>query len=65
MAANKFTSSVPDPQLTLDSHQQVLIALKSNVEILTLQRSPSSAAAVTWNDLVNLGLIKASQVPTI
>jgi hypothetical protein len=64
MAANKFTSSVPDPQLTLDSHQEVLKALKSNVEVLTQQRNPKSAAAVTWNDLVALGLIKASQVPT-
>jgi hypothetical protein len=39
--------SIPD---TID-------ALKENVEVLTRQRKPIEAAAVTWQDLVDLGLI--------
>lgn len=64
MAANKYMSSIPEPQLTLDSHQGALTALKANMEVLTQQKNPRSAAAVTWQDLVALGLITPSQIPT-
>lgn len=61
---SKFFSSVPEPVATVDSHQATLQSLKANVEILTQQRKPKSSAAVTWQDLVDLGLIQASKIPT-
>lgn len=55
--------SVPEPQPTLGSLHQCVLALKQGFEILTRQRRPADAGAVTWADLVDLGLIDPSQVP--
>ena len=63
MASTKFFQAVPDPQLTLESLHEVSKALKNNTEILTQQRLPKISSAVTWQDLLALGLITASQVP--
>jgi hypothetical protein len=37
--------------------------MKQVVEILAQQRKPFQYSAVTWRDLVNLGLITESQIP--
>lgn len=63
MATQKFTRAIPVPQQTLPSLQQAVSALKDNVEVLTRTRGPVTAAAVTWQDLVDLGLISADDVP--
>lgn len=55
--------AIPDPQATPESLQQAVIALKETVEILTRQRRPIANGAVTWQDLLDLGLIVADQVP--
>jgi hypothetical protein len=57
--------SIPDPMLNLPSHQDTLTALKQAVEVLTRQRRVEQvkASAVTWNDLLALGLIQEDQVP--
>jgi hypothetical protein len=39
------------------------IALKQSIEVLTGNRGSKLNAGVTWQDLLNLGLIVASQVP--
>ena len=51
----------PTPQNSVDS----INAIKQVLEILTKQRGPSprTNAAVTFQDLVDLGLIPASKVP--
>lgn len=60
-------SAIPEPQLSLVSHQEALLSLKEAVEVLTRQRQRSSEqigiAAVTFNDLVSLGLITRDQIP--
>jgi len=53
----KFYSAVPDPQPTLDSLQVVAKALKNNLEVLTQQRFPLAAGAVTFQDLLDIGLL--------
>lgn len=56
---------IPEPSLTIASHQIVILALKEAVEILAKQRDPKQIphAAVTWQDLVDLGLVGPEQVP--
>jgi hypothetical protein len=48
----------------VESLRVVVVALKQAVEVLTRQRKPVSAGAVTWQDLVDLGVITSDQVPT-
>jgi hypothetical protein len=44
--------------------RQSVLALKQGFEILTHQRKNAANAAVTWADLVALGLIQQSQIPS-
>lgn len=55
--------AVPEPVQTLESLRQTSAALKEGVEVLSGQRGTKLNAAVTWQDLIDLGLILASQVP--
>lgn len=48
---------------TLDSLQATAGPTKELVEVLAGQRGSPSDAAVTWGDLIELGLIKPEQVP--
>jgi len=56
--------SVPAPTVDIASLRESCAALKEVVEILTQQRGSTLNSAVTWQDLVNLGLITPAQVPT-
>lgn len=60
--ATKYPA-IPNPAAEVHSLRSSAIALKETVEILTQQRGNRGGAAVTWQDLVNLGLILPSQVP--
>ena len=55
--------SVPEPTTTPESLRLSVLALKEGVEVLSAQRGSKLNAAVTWQDLVNLRLIKPTQVP--
>lgn len=55
--------AIPVPVADLTSLREAAVATKEVVEVLTRQRKPVLAAAVTWQDLVALGLIPASKVP--
>ncbi len=57
--------AIPDPQATIPSHQETLTAMKEVVDILAGQRRDDLVGrkAVTWDDLVALGLIQQDQVP--
>lgn len=54
---------MPEPTTNVESLRNVALALKENVEVLTLQRGDPYNAAVTWGDLVALGLINPLLVP--
>jgi len=56
--------AIPDPAPTVESLQRSVQALKETVEILTRQRRPVGAGAVTWQDLLDLELIASGQVPS-
>lgn len=62
---SKFTPAIPEPSHAIGDLYQAVLALKQAVEILTKQRGPArkADAAVTWQDLVDLGLIDADQIP--
>ena len=59
MAASnaKYYSGISDPQPTLDSLRSVAQSLKNNLEVLTQQKDPLAAAAVTFQDLLDVGLL--------
>lgn len=58
-------SSIPEPQASIPSHHEAILALKEAVEVITRQRRREQIAlsAVTWNDLVALGVIERDQIP--
>lgn len=61
----KYFAGVPAPIGNTMALQQAVEALKSNIETLTMQNAAAKgAAAVTWNDLLALGLITQGQMPT-
>lgn len=59
----KYTP-IPDPTTDPISLRNTTLAIKQGFEQLTGQRKNFANTAVTWGDLVALGLIKQSQVPT-
>ena len=56
--------AIPPPTNNHDSLRGSVDALKQGFEILTGQRKNRANSAVTWQDLVDLGLIQASQIPS-
>lgn len=54
---------IPQPIADVNNLQVAASATKEAVEILTRQRGDRSLSAVTWQDLLALGLITASQIP--
>lgn len=61
---SRYHSAVPEPTEDPKSIHETVMALKQNVEVLTQQRKPKSASAVTWQDLLDLELITPDQIPT-
>lgn len=55
--------AIPEPQAEINSVRDTAAALKETVEVLTQQRGTRSLSAVTWQDLLALGLVTADQVP--
>lgn len=56
-AANPYTPAIPQPSENLSNLAACVSALKANVESLIGQRGEASNRAVTFNDLVNFGLL--------
>ena len=55
--------TIPEPYENLASLRAVTLALKELAEVLAGQRGSAGTAAVTWNDLIAIGLIQPDQVP--
>jgi hypothetical protein len=55
-------ATIPEPYTTLDSLHATAMATKELVESLAGQRGSVDDVAVTWGDLIRLGLIKPEQV---
>lgn len=55
--------SIQEPTTDNESLRLAILALKEAFEILSQQRGSRLNGAVTWQDLVDLELISASDVP--
>lgn len=55
--------SIPKPSADIVALSRAGDAMKETLEILTQQRGNKENSAVTWKDLVDLGLILPTQVP--
>jgi hypothetical protein len=63
MAETKY-AAIPEPEDDVGSLREAVTALKQTVEVLSRQRGGAVlSGAVTWQDLVDLELIEAAQVP--
>lgn len=63
-SVNRSQVTIPEPIATMFSLQATALATKELVETMAGQRGiDMSDAAITWNDLVQLGLIQPDQVP--
>lgn len=54
---------IPQPLAEVNSLQNTAQATKEAVEIVTRQRGDRSLSAVTWQDLLALGLITPDKIP--
>jgi hypothetical protein len=63
VSKRRTQATIPEPYESLKSLHSTAVATKELVEMLAGQRGQAYDAAVTWNDLLNLGLIKPEQVP--
>lgn len=58
-------ASIPTPEANVESLHDAVSALKQTVEVLGRQHGKNvGSAAVTWDDLVSLGLITSDRVPS-
>lgn len=55
--------AVPHPMADVTSLHATVMALKEAVEVLQTHRGDVLDGAITWRDLVAIGLITADQVP--
>lgn len=56
---------IPDPSRSVEGMFETVTTMKQVTETLTGQRRGSRPqSAVTWQDLVDLGLIEALQIPS-
>lgn len=58
---SKKLPAIPMPGVTPESQRDTLLALKHAVEVLGNLRGNGTAAAVTFDDLVALGLVTSAQ----
>ncbi len=62
--ARKDYGAIPIANANIQSLLNAANAVKQAIDVLTGQTRNKGATAVTWDDLVALGLIEKSQVPT-
>lgn len=55
--------AIPDPNAEINSVRDTAATLKETSEMLTGQRGNRALSAVTWQDLLDLGLITPLQMP--
>ena len=55
--------AIPDPTTAPEALRTTAMALKEGYEILAHQRGDRTLSAVTWQDLLRLGLITSNQLP--
>jgi hypothetical protein len=56
--------AIPEPSLTPESQRESIMAMKQTLEILEGVKGSKLASVVTYQNLLDLGLITLKQVPT-
>ena len=56
--------AIPEPYQDVASLRASVMAIKELVEMLAGQRGRAADAAVTWQDLLNLQLVRQADIPT-
>lgn len=59
---NRRQRSIPDILPNIPSHHQAILSLTEGYQELTRQRGAYPAWAVTFQDLIDLGLVEQQQV---
>lgn len=57
-------ATIPEPYPEVNSLRTAALATKELVEALAGQRGGAYDVAVTWGDLLDLGIVKLEQMPT-
>ena len=60
----KDQQTIPEPYTDLETLRATCMALKEAVEVLMGQRGRPNDVAITWQDLLDLQLIKVADIPT-
>lgn len=55
--------AIPNPDGSIPTQEAAILALKEAVEVLIRQRGLVLDSAVTWRDLVAIGVVTTAQVP--
>jgi hypothetical protein len=63
MSKRRSQVTIPEPYENVSSVYHAVTAMKELVEALAGQRGGPQDVAITWGDLLELGLIKPEQVP--
>jgi hypothetical protein len=63
MSKKRTQVTIPEPYENAHSLRVSLLAAKELIEMLAGQRGEVADHAVTWDDMVKLGIIKPEQVP--
>ena len=63
MSRRRTQATIPEPYENMGALRATAAATKELVEGLAGQRGGPTDIAVTWADLIDLGLIKEEQVP--
>lgn len=55
---------IPEPTTNPEAMRTSMMAVKETLEIMTQARGNRTDSVVTWQDLVDLGIIVPTQIPT-
>lgn len=55
--------SIPEPTTDPEALRRTALEVKETIEILTAVRGNRLNSAITWQDLIDLGLATPTQVP--
>lgn len=58
------TPNIPDTTHLTEREREVVNPIKETIELREGRRGRADEAFVTWRDLVNLGLISESDIPS-
>lgn len=65
MSKNPNVPAIPVPTADLVGLTNIAISMRQGIQSLSGQTGPAASRAVTFNDLVALGLVTTAQIATV